>query len=80
MTGVHRDTIMRLIDKVGDSCDRYTDEIMRELAWQRLQLDEICAYVGMKTAMQRRLGLNAHPEIGDVYTFVAIDADTSRRS
>jgi len=76
MTRIHRDTTMRLMIRIGDSCDRYTDETMRGLACQCLQLDEIRAYVGMKAATQRKLGSDANPEIGDVYTFVAIDADT----
>jgi transposase-like protein len=74
MTGIHRDTIMRLALKVGDGCDRLMDEMMRDLTCPRLQLDEIWAYVGMKQATARRL--NEMDEFGDLYTFVAIDADS----
>jgi hypothetical protein len=48
MTGIHRDTIMRLIVRVGDGCDNLMDEEMRSLTCERLQLDEIWCYVGMK--------------------------------
>lgn len=72
MTGIHRDTIMRLMVRVGDGCDRVTDEMMRDLTCSRLQLDEIWAYVGMKQKTARRLGKT--DEFGDLYTFVAIAA------
>ena len=74
MTGVHRDTIMRLAVRVADGCDSLMDDMMRGLTCPRLQLDEIWAYVGMKQKTARRL--NKTDEFGDLYTFVAIDADT----
>ncbi len=74
MTGIHRDTIMRLLIRVGDGCARLHDRTMRGLTCQRLQLDEIWAYVGMK---QKRAALLAdHGEFGDAYTFIGLDADT----
>src|SRR5258708_354555 len=74
MQGIHRDTIMRLLVRVADGCDRLMDEMMRDLTCPRLQLDEIWAYVGMKQKTARRL--DQTDEFGDVYTFVAIDADS----
>jgi hypothetical protein len=74
MTGVHRDTIMRLMVRVGEGCDRFMDETMRGLTCERLQLDEIWGYVGMKQKTAGRL--NKTDEFGDLYTFVAIDADS----
>jgi len=74
MTGIHRDTIMRLMIRVGDGCAHLHDRMMRSLTCQRLQLDELWAYVGMK---QKRAALLAERgEFGDAYTFIAIDADT----
>ena len=74
MTSIHRDTIMRLAVRVGDGCDKLMDEMMRDLTCPRFQLDEIWAYVGMKQKTARRL--NKTDEFGDLYTFVAIDADS----
>jgi len=74
MTEIHRDTIMRLAAKVGEGCDRLMDTMMRGLTCEKLQLDEIWAYVGMKQKAARLL--NKTDEFGDLYTFVAIDADT----
>jgi IS1 family transposase len=50
------------------------DDMMHELTRERLQLDEIWAYVGMKQKTASRLGKTEG--YGDLYTFVAIDADT----
>jgi IS1 family transposase len=74
MTCIHRDTIMRLMVRVADGCDGLLDEMMRGLTCPRLQLDEIWAYVGMKQKTARRMGKT--DEFGDLYTFVAIDADS----
>jgi len=74
MTGIHRDTIMRLMVRVAAGCDSLMDEMMRGLTCPRLQLDEIWAYVGMKQKTARRM--NKADEFGDLYTFVALDADT----
>lgn len=74
MSGVHRDTIMRLLVRVGAGCERLLDETMRDLPCERVQVDEIWSYVGKK---QRHLTHRDNPlETGDVWTFVALDADT----
>jgi hypothetical protein len=74
MTGIHRDTVMRLAVRIGEGCDRLMDTMMRGIDCEHLQLDEIWAYVGMKQKTAR--GLNKADEFGDVYTLVAIDAET----
>ena len=50
------------------------DREMRNLNCQRLQLDELWAFVGMK--QKRASQLADRGEFGDAYTFVALDADT----
>src|SRR6266849_2268156 len=74
MTGIHRDTIMRLTVRVGTGCAALMDREMRNLNCQRLQLDELWAFVGMK--QKRASQLAERGEFGDAYTFVALDADT----
>jgi hypothetical protein len=74
MTGIHRDTIMRLMVRIGDGCADLTDRTMRDLHCERLQLDELWAFVGMK--QKRASQLAERGEFGDAYTFVALDADT----
>ena len=73
MTNTHRDTIMRLMVQVGGGCTKLMDEHMRSLKCERLQVDEIWAYVGKK---QRQVApWEDHSRVGDQWTFVALDAD-----
>jgi IS1 family transposase len=74
MTGIHRDTIMRLGARVGRGCAELHDRTMVGLRVGRLELDELWAFVGKK---QRHLRRGDSPEKGDQYTFVAL-ASTSR--
>ena len=73
MTGVHRDTIMRLGVKVGQGCARLMDSKMRDLPCIRLEMDEIWGFVGKK---ERNVRLDEPAPVGNVWTFCAIDADT----
>ncbi|MGD0101507.1 MAG: hypothetical protein ABSC60_14260, partial [Acidobacteriota bacterium] len=73
MTGIHRDTIMRLGVKIGQGCATVLDEKMHNLSCQNLQVDEIWGFIGKK---ERRVCAGDNPELGDVWTFCAIDAST----
>lgn len=54
MTGVAKSTILRLLADVGDACDRYMDEAMRELTCVRVQADEIWTYCHAKEKNLKR--------------------------
>jgi len=71
VTGIHRDTIMRLGVRVGEACRNIMDEKMRNIPSAQIQVDEIWGFVGAKRKNAARAG--AH---GDVWTFIALDADT----
>src|SRR6267378_3726389 len=73
MTGIHRDTIMRLGVKIGQGCARLLDSKMRNLDCKRLEIDEIWGFVGKKA---RHVKEDDDPTFGDVWTFCAIDAET----
>lgn len=73
ITGVHRDTIMRLGVRVGKSCQSLLDAKMRNLSCQHLQFDEIWGFIGKK---ERHCTADDSLELGDVWTFCAIDSDT----
>lgn len=73
ITGVHRDTIMRLGVRVGHGCARVLDAEMRNLSCRQLQFDEIWGFIGKK---ERHCTPDDSLELGDVWTFCAIDADT----
>jgi IS1 family transposase len=73
ITGVHRDTIVRLGVRVGQGCQSLLDAKMRELSCQRLQFDEVWGFIGKK---EKHVRPEDNPTLGDVWTWVAIDADT----
>jgi len=70
LTGVHRDTIMRLGVRVGLGCDRLHDYLFRDLNVAAIQLDELWAFIGKK---QRRVEVDDDQTKGDAYTFIALD-------
>src|SRR5579862_5282511 len=73
MTGVHRDTVMRLGVRVGQGCEKLLDQKMRDLTCLHLQFDELWGFIGKK---ERHLKADDDPQCGDVWTFCAIDSDT----
>jgi IS1 family transposase len=74
MTGIHRDTIMRLGVRVGQTCAAILDEKMRDLDCNRVEVDEIWGFIGKKQANVR--STDNRSEVGDVWTFLAIDPET----
>ena len=76
MTGVQKNTISRLLYRVGGGCDRMLDRRMRDLECRNIQVDEIWCYVGKKKGHMTEEEKKARPDLGDQYVFVALDADT----
>src|SRR5579863_4471398 len=74
LTGIHRDTIMRLGARVGRGCAELHDRTMVGLRVGRLELDELWSYVGKKQRHWKRADGAAK---GDQWTYVAL-ADASR--
>lgn len=74
-TGVSKNTVLKLLAQVGDACWLYQDRVMQNLSCKRIECDEIWSFVGMKqkNVPQELSGVFG---VGDVYTWVAIDADT----
>ena len=56
ITGVHRDTIMRLGVRVGEACKKLHNEKMRGIAATQIEVDEICGFVGAKRKNADRTG------------------------
>ena len=75
MTGVAKNTIVKLLVELGAACTRYQDATLRNLPCQRLQCDEIWAFVGAKdrNIPEEKLGVFGR---GSVWTWTCIDADT----
>lgn len=74
MTGIHGDTIMRLGVRMGEGCKRIMDDRLRNLNCSRVEIDEVWGFVGMKQKTANRL--KASEGNGDVWTWIALDADT----
>jgi IS1 family transposase len=74
LTGVHRDTIIRLMVRASEGSKKLMDEKFRNLHFKQIQMDEIWDYVGKK---QRHVSEQEdNGQVGDLWAFVAIDADT----
>ncbi len=74
MTGVHRDTITKLVLRTGRACERLMDEEIRHVRCEQLQLDEIWCFVGKKKAQLK--AQDSPAEVGDFWTWVALDPDS----
>src|SRR5215469_6398057 len=74
LTGIHRDTIMRLGARVGRGCAELHDRMFVGLRVGRLELDELWAFVGKK---QKKVTRTDAAVKGDAYTFVGL-ASSSR--
>lgn len=75
LADVSINTVTKLLVDIGKACLEYQDKAIRNLTSKRIQCDEIWSFVGAKEK-------NTSPEKktaegwGDVWTWVAIDADT----
>src|SRR5713226_5703615 len=63
LTGLNRNTILRLLEVIGPRCERLLDTKMRNLRCRYVQCDEIWTFV-QKKQRQVRSGNNTQ-EIGD---------------
>jgi IS1 family transposase len=75
MTGVAKNTIVKLLEEVGQACTEYQDLVFRNLPCKRIQCDEIwnfcyCKQANIPADKQGQFGY------GDVWTWAAICADT----
>lgn len=72
MTGVHRDTIMRLLVRTGKLCQDFMNSKAIDLDCTRLELDEIWTFCRKK---QNRLKKKEkyNRSLGDQFVFYAID-------
>ncbi len=68
-------TVAKFFVSAGKACAAYQDEHLRKLQCKRLQLDEIWSFIYAKQKNVPR-AKSAPPDAGDVWTWVAIDADT----
>ena len=72
---VSKNTVVKLLVDAGKACLEFQDTALRDISSRRIQVDEIWAFVYAKDKNVSR-ARNAPPDAGDVWTWVAIDADT----
>jgi IS1 family transposase len=75
LTGIHRDTITRLVRRFGDACRSFLDEAMANLSLEHIQCDEIWTFCRKKQGHCRGREIN-DPTIGDQYLYTALDTST----
>lgn len=75
MTGVAKNTIVKLLANLGMACAEYQDKVFKDLPCKRVQCDEIWSfcYAKEKNVPEDKKGIFGY---GDVWTFTAICADT----
>jgi IS1 family transposase len=75
MTGVAKNTIAKLLIELGAACSKYMDDSLMNLPCKRVQCDEIWSFIGAKEKNVTETNY-ARGAIGDIWTWVAMDADT----
>ncbi len=75
MTGVAKNTVLKLLADLGAACLDYQDKNLHNLKLNRIECDEIWEFCYAK---EKNVPKNLKNKFGygDVWTFVAIDADT----
>lgn len=76
MTGIAKKTVMRLLCEVGEVCENYQDRVLRNLPCRRIQLDELWGFNYCKAKNVTEEIAERIPNAGDVWLWVAIDAET----
>jgi IS1 family transposase len=72
LTGIHRTTIMHLMNEAGDCLRKFLDVRMRHLNLRHVQCDEIWTFVRKKQARLTDEERN-NEQIGDQYLYIALD-------
>ncbi|MBA7685866.1 IS1 family transposase ISNisp5 [subsurface metagenome] len=75
MTGAAKNTVVKLLQDIGQVCELYQRKNMVNLPCKRLQVDEIWSfcYSKQKNIPEQYQGMFVY---GDVWTWVAMDAET----
>jgi IS1 family transposase len=76
MTGASKNTIVKLLVEIGAACSDYLDRHLVNLSCKRVQVDEIWSFCYAKAKNVTPEIAAKNPFAGDVWTWVAIDADT----
>ncbi len=73
LTEVHHGTILKLLVLTGEKCERIMADKIRNIQVRDVECDELWAFIGK---MQKRVRPEDDQNLGDCYTFVAIERNT----
>jgi IS1 family transposase len=76
MTGVSKKAVSRLLVEAGEVAAAYQNQVFRNLSCRRLQVDELWGFNYCKQKNVTAKIADAIPGAGDIWLWVAIDADT----
>ena len=74
MTGVAKNTVVKLLVELGDACYTFHSQQVRGFKCKRVQCDKIWSFVGAK--MKNTSEEKMEQGWGDVWTWTALDADS----
>ncbi|MGB7748385.1 MAG: IS1 family transposase [Verrucomicrobiia bacterium] len=72
LTGCDKNTVLEVVNVIGEKCERFHDEIVHDIKTESIQLDELWARVGLRqsrTTPEDKLR-------GDFFTYLGIDRRT----
>lgn len=75
VAGCSMNTVTKILVDAGTACKSFQDELIRDVNARRVQCDEIWSFIHAKKK-NVPTAKNPPPGAGDVWTWVAIDADT----
>lgn len=75
ISGLHRNTIMKLLVIAGAHCEKLMNKHIRNVAAKDVQCDEIWSYIGKKEA-HKRPDEYENDSIGDSWIWVALESNT----
>ena len=75
ITGVHRDTILSLLETVGKKCIWIQETLVRDVKVSFVEADEIWSFVAMKDKTKHAKDIESD-KVGSAYTFTSIDAES----
>jgi IS1 family transposase len=76
IAGVCKKAVLRLLVDAGRVCAEYQDGAFRNLKPRRIQIDEVWSWIECKRATVTPTIAARNPNAGDVWLWVALDADT----
>ncbi|MEQ1842264.1 MAG: hypothetical protein ABL994_17805 [Verrucomicrobiales bacterium] len=76
MTRVSKRAVLRVLQETGEACEDWHDRHFRDLAVERVEIDEQWAYVGKHKENLTEAEKQTRPDLGDCWLWASIDPDS----